>query len=230
MPPVDIARSDYASKHTTDGAVMRQSRLSVLIEYWRLGGSGVGMDMEQPVKATTAAIVIRQASTALIPVLHTSIEHANHHPCHYKRISHHINHHHYRYRYRPHEHHGHGYMDRINHAMPQHPTLSVKDALHSANIAGFAATEIGFLTISLALSMLLLLIGYKIGDCVYKYEVLRSHSRGRGPKSSHARRQVLSPLYDEKQPIYLDDDYCAEHDDEIEAIWVVAKPLAARMY
>ncbi|KAJ2876479.1 hypothetical protein GGH93_000700 [Coemansia aciculifera] len=207
MPPVDITRFCYASRHPANGAVVRQSIVSVLIEHWRLDSSA-GMNMEQLTKVIT---------TALISAPHSNTEHVKHRPCHYRHISsgkHSHNRHHHDYH--------------TNHAMPQHhgshPTLSTQDTLRNTSVAGFAATELGFLGISLALSMLLLFIGYKIGNLVCKYE--RSHSRGRGHKGSRARRQPLSPLSEEKQPIYLEDGPYEDPD----AVWVVTEPLVVRKF
>ncbi|KAJ2496164.1 hypothetical protein GGF44_006334 [Coemansia sp. RSA 1694] len=202
------------------------------------------MDMDEPAKVTTTAIVLRQANTALILTPRVNQRHVKHHPCHYRHTSrqagnndypvtadsygarHYHHHHHHR-----HEHHG--------HAMPHqsaNSALSTQEALLSTNIAGLAATELGFLAISLALSILLLLIGYKIGDRVCKYEFLRNRDRGRGHKSSLAHRQQAAlPLSDEKQPIYLEDDVCVQqHHDEPEpgpdALQVVTEPRAAWTY
>ncbi|KAJ2898257.1 hypothetical protein IWW38_001444 [Coemansia aciculifera] len=188
---------------------VRQNVVAVLIEHWRLG-SGVAMDAEQPVKVATTAIIIRQANTALIQS--PGVRRIKHHPCHYR-----------------HQHHRHEHQG-LNHAS------SIPSANHSSTIAGLAASELGFLTISLALSILLLLIGYKIGNRVCRYELLRNNNRGRGHKSSRVRRvQVASPLSGEKQPLFLEDDLASnEHYDDLEpesdVFQIVAEPRAAWTY
>ncbi|KAJ1889625.1 hypothetical protein LPJ71_008146, partial [Coemansia sp. S17] len=190
MPPVDITRSYYASRRPVNGTAVRQSMVSVIIEYWRLGSSA-SMDKDQPTKVSTTAVAIRQA------------KHRHHHCHHY---------------YHPHEYHGHGYMDHAS-----HPTLSAQATLRNTSVAGFAATELGFLAISLALSILLLVIGYKIGDFVCNYEFLRGHNRGRGHKGWRARCQTLSS---EKQPIYIEDDSFKECYEGPDVVWAVTEPLA----
>lgn len=223
MPPVNIT----PSRRPTNGAVVRQNMVSVLIEHWRLDSSA-GMNTEQPDKVITTAIVIRQVNTALIPSPHSNTEHVKHcHcPCHYKRITSDKHHH----RHHRHHYHGQGYTEHASHAIPQHhashPTLSGQDALRNTSVAGFAANELGFLAISLALSMLLLLIGYKIGDSVCEYEFLCNHSRGRGHKGSRTRRQIQVAIVDEKQPIYLED----KHYEDPDVVWDVAEPLVARTF
>ncbi|KAJ2098441.1 hypothetical protein GGI09_003312 [Coemansia sp. S100] len=185
MQPVDITRSYYASRRPVNGTAVRQSMVSVIIEYWRLGSSA-DIDNDQPTKVSTTAVVIRQA------------KHRHHHCHHY---------------YHPHEYHGHGYMVHAS-----HPTLSAQ----ATSVAGFAATELGFLAISLALSILLLVIGYKIGDFVCNYELLRGHNRGRGHKGWRVRCQTLSS---EKQPIYIEDDSFKERYEGPDVVWAATEPL-----
>ncbi|KAJ1895848.1 hypothetical protein LPJ66_004345 [Kickxella alabastrina] len=112
-------------------------------------------------------------------------------------------------------------------------------------LADFALSELGFLALSFALSLVLLLLGYKIGDRVCRFENARDRTRGRGHRNSLARRQQSSgawvPATQEKQqqqqrtkslqPIYLEADSPNEMDIETEAdcaLSVVAEPHTAR--
>ncbi|KAJ2363895.1 hypothetical protein IW150_006624 [Coemansia sp. RSA 2607] len=175
------------------------------------------------------------------------IHHRHHRPCH----GHH--HRHHKHSKKPEKvpdpapdqppvnHVGHGYT---YHTTP-HAFGYQHHQIHSGSrLADFALGELGFLALSFVLSMVLLLVGYKIGECVYKFENSRNRTRGCGHRNSLARRHACrgtqTSHYGENdkqkdkhsspppQPIYLEEDI-AINEDAVEAVALsVTAPNAAR--
>ncbi|KAJ2220658.1 hypothetical protein H4R99_008393, partial [Coemansia sp. RSA 1722] len=110
---------------------------------------------------------------------------------------------------------GYGGMSHVGHRYGHHKELPFTGFYNSAmagRLADFALSELGFLVLSFVLSLVLLFVGYKVGECVCRFENSRDRSRGRGHKSSLARRyacrgtQTTSAAEAPPQPIYLEED------------------------
>ncbi|KAJ2828365.1 hypothetical protein IWW50_001420 [Coemansia erecta] len=115
---------------------------------------------------------------------------------HRQKAQHHNRHHH-----RHHHHHKHkgglgqtAYHQMVHGGQPQPDVAAISQGKLPA--IDFAFTELACLGLSLLLSICLLLIGYKIGNIVCKYEVARDRSHGRGHKGSLARLQDKAPSKD----------------------------------
>ncbi|KAJ2856259.1 hypothetical protein J3B02_001698 [Coemansia erecta] len=130
----------------------------------------------------------------------------------------------------------------------QLPFTSFYNGEMTSRLADFALGEFGFLVLSFVLSLVLLFVGYKIGECVCTFENSRDRSnRGRGHKGSLARRyfcrgtQTIATTTTATkatadappQHIYLEDEEDSvpndmEYVSENSTLLSISKPHAAR--
>ncbi|KAJ2383789.1 hypothetical protein H4S02_005136 [Coemansia sp. RSA 2611] len=184
MPPVDIYRVYYMAPRDAQPGTEYAAMLSAIIEQAAARASNPGA-----VDRKTTDIIIRDTAQKKHPKgCNCGCAGGRH------RKS--------RHRHRHHHHHKH--QGSSGHAIysqaayrAQYPSYIEAASRVHPSLLDTAFIEFACLGLSLLLSMCLLLIGYKIGNIVCKYEAARDRGQGRGHKGSLARFQDES---EDKQP------------------------------
>ncbi|KAJ1952933.1 hypothetical protein EC988_003287 [Linderina pennispora] len=131
--------------------------------------------------------------------------------------------HHHMHHGHHHHHHSHSHH---NHTLPVHHGDHQAPVPEKPNtVAEYARFEVLCLIASLALSMVLLYVGYRIGDRICNYENARSQ-HGRGHRHARIHREVIWSSADEKQGL-LENEQVSGDSDEEEAVESQPVPIAA---
>ncbi|KAJ2532330.1 hypothetical protein IWW43_003255 [Coemansia sp. RSA 1935] len=183
MPPIDIYRAYYMVPRPGTSGAEHAATVSAIIEQ-------VVAHSYYPntIDRTTTDVAVFNENYITCTQRHSYTRythHANNRDCgRYDKHKPKTHHHH-------HKHHD-GVKQVMYHNVVhngQHQPYREVPLQESLSAVNFAFTELTCLGLSLLLSICLLLVGYKIGNIVCKYEVVRNRDHGRGHKGSFARCQ-----------------------------------------
>ncbi|KAJ2849168.1 hypothetical protein IWW36_002821 [Coemansia brasiliensis] len=182
MPPVDIYRAYYMAPHSVDSEAERAAIVSAIIKKFVAYSSG-------------PKIVDRTTDVAVPTMYYPPCFQHSGYPMHRK--------HHKncscsccgKRRHKSRHHHQHTHLQNQLLFNGQHQRFIESISQEHSPAFNTAFTEIICLSLSLLLSICLLLVGYKIGNLVCRYEAARDRGQGRGHKGSLARRQGEAAYY-----------------------------------
>ncbi|KAJ2450585.1 hypothetical protein EV183_004186 [Coemansia sp. RSA 2336] len=177
MPPVDIYRAYYMAPHPVDSEAERAAIVAAIVNKLAAFSSGT-------------KIVDRTTTDVAVPLVYYP-------PC-FQRSGYPMHKMHPkncacgccgRHRHKPRHRHRHTHLQTKLLFNGQHQRFVEGTPQKHSAAFDTAFTEIVCLSLSLLLSICLLLVGYKIGNLVCKYEAARDRAQGRGHKGSLVRRQ-----------------------------------------